>query len=364
MTLAQQWRAARPPVAGVHLDNAACSRQSMAVIDAAAQHARYEAEVGGYVAAEAAAPTLDAGRAAVRALTTMPDADVFFTTGSSHALDFLLSTWAGERRLTCLPGEFGPNLAIMARHGFEIDLLPVDAAGRLDPDAAAHALAANPPPLVHFTMLGSHRGTVQPVREIGAVCRDLGIPLFIDAAQGFAHLDCTAVGADALYTSSRKWTAGPRGVGLLATRQGLLSEAEQSRLRHAEANVGLHLGLCVALGELLGSGPVAVQARLREVGVGTRAALGEVPGWRVIESAGEPSAITTLHAPDGVDPMAVRARLIAEHSIVTTYLGVERAPREMSRPALRISPHVDVTDSDLTTLAAALDAITRDGHRR
>ncbi|MCV7103824.1 ergothioneine biosynthesis PLP-dependent enzyme EgtE, partial [Mycobacterium palustre] len=55
-TLADRWRAARPPVAGLHLDNAACSRQSLAVIDAADRHARNEAEIGGYVAAEAAAP--------------------------------------------------------------------------------------------------------------------------------------------------------------------------------------------------------------------------------------------------------------------------------------------------------------------
>ena len=68
-SLADRWRAARPPVAGLHLDSAACSRQSFAVIDAAAQHARHEAEVGGYVAAEAAAPVLDAGRAAFAALT-------------------------------------------------------------------------------------------------------------------------------------------------------------------------------------------------------------------------------------------------------------------------------------------------------
>ncbi|MGE2736541.1 ergothioneine biosynthesis PLP-dependent enzyme EgtE [Mycolicibacterium vaccae] len=359
MSLAERWRAARPPVAGVHLDNAACSRQGFAAIDAAARHARHEAEVGGYVAAEAAVPALAAGRAAVQALTTMMDAEVFFTTGSSHALDTLLSSWPGERRLACLPGEFGPNLAIMDRHGFATDMLPVDAAGRLDPDAAARELAADPPALVHLTMLGSHRGTVQPVRDIAVTCRGLGIPLFVDAAQGFGHLDCSGIGADALFTSSRKWTAGPRGVGVLATRPGLLPETEQLRLRHGETNVGLHVGLCVALGELMAFGPAAVQARLRQVGAMTRAALADVPGWRVCEPGDEPSAITTVYPPEGVDPMKVRARLIAEHSIVTTYLGVERAPREMTRPALRVSPHVDVTEADLTALVAALDIVTR-----
>lgn len=359
-TLAEQWRAARPPTAGVHADSAACSRQSFAVIDAAAQHARHEAEVGGYVAAEAAAPALHAGRTAVRALTGMTDAEVFFTTGSNHAVDILLGSWPGERTLACLPGEFGPNLMLMEHHGFEIRELPVDEFGRLDIGALGSALASHPPALVHFTVLGSHSGIVQPAHAVISACWAHGIPVIIDAAQGFAHLDVSDLGgADAFYSSSRKWTAGPRGVGVLATRPGLLSDFMRLRLSHAESNAGLHVALSVALGEHVALGPAAIQSRLREVGATTRAALDHVAGWRVREHAEEPSAITTLRPPDGVDPMQVRARLIAEHAIVTTYLGVERAPREMHQPALRVSPHVDVTDDDLSSLAAALDAVTR-----
>ncbi|MGV0802964.1 aminotransferase class V-fold PLP-dependent enzyme, partial [Mycolicibacterium elephantis] len=100
----EQWRSARPKVAGLHLDSAACSRQSFAVIDATARHARHEAEVGGYVAAEAAAPVLEVGRAAVAALTGLPADHVVFTTGANHALDLLLSSWPGERSVACLPG--------------------------------------------------------------------------------------------------------------------------------------------------------------------------------------------------------------------------------------------------------------------
>lgn len=358
MSLAETWRAARPPAAGVHLDSAACSRQSFAAIEAAAQHARHEAEVGGYVAAEAAAPALDAGRAAVRALTGMSDADVVFTTGSNNALDILLSDWPGERVIACLTSEYGPNLAIMARHGFEIRELPVDGFGRLDLDAVGAALASDPPALVHFTMLGSHSGVVQPVRDIAGACHTQGLPLIVDAAQGFAHLDCAGIGADALYSSSRKWAAGPRGVGVLATRPGFLTDDTRGRLDHAEKNVASHVGLSVALGEHVAAGPEAIQARLREVGAATRRALAALTDWQVREAADEPSAITTVLPPDGVDPLQVRARLIAEHAIVTTYVGVERAPGEMVRPALRVSPHVDVTDDDLEALTAALAAVS------
>ena len=72
--LAAEWRAARPQMAGLHLDSGACSRQSNAVIDATTQHARHEAEVGGYVAAQAATPALDACRAAVVAMSGIADA--------------------------------------------------------------------------------------------------------------------------------------------------------------------------------------------------------------------------------------------------------------------------------------------------
>src|SRR5512142_3267199 len=123
--LPQRWRDARPPVKGLHLDSAACSRQSFAALDAAAAHARREAEVGGYVAAQGCDETLTAGRAAVGALTGLSADDVVFTTGATHALDLLLRAWPDERRvIACVPGEFGPNLAVMEAHGYDVTLLP------------------------------------------------------------------------------------------------------------------------------------------------------------------------------------------------------------------------------------------------
>ncbi|MDT5240023.1 MAG: hercynylcysteine S-oxide lyase, partial [Mycobacterium sp.] len=163
---------------------------------------------------------------------------------------------------------------------------------------------------------------------------------------------------DAVYSSSRKWTAGPRGLGVLAARGGLMSDQALARLAHAEANVAAQVGLSIALGEHLAAGPARIQARLAEVGTMTRTALAGVAGWQVVEPTDEPSAITTLTPPDGVDPAVVRAKLIAEHRIVATYAGTERAPREMTRPALRLSPHVDASAEDLEAFVAALVAVS------
>jgi pyridoxal 5-phosphate dependent beta-lyase len=367
--LAEAWRAARPPVAGLHLDSAACSRQSLAVLDAAARHARHEAEVGGYVAAEAATPVLDAGRAAVAALTGMPDARVVFTTGSHHALDLLLSSWpSGGRTLACLPGEYGPNLALMAVHGFDRQMLPTDSDGRVVVEQAAISLAAEPPDLVHLTAVASHRGVVQPLADMAAICTDLGLPLIVDAAQALGQIDCSSAGVDAVYASSRKWLAGPRGVGVLAARPTLLQRLQPrlppkqwvgslsiaDRLELGEANVAARIGFSVAIGEYVAAGPAAMRARLAEVGRISRVALADVPGWLVIEAVDEPSAITTLAPVDGADPQKVRGWLIDERRIVTTAVTIQRAPLELTAPVLRISPHVDTTVDELTTFAAAL----------
>ena len=310
-SLADAWRAARPAVAGLHLDSAACSRQSFAVLDATARHARHEAEVGGYIAAEAATPVLNAGRAAVAALAGMPDAEVVFTTGSQHALDLLLSSWPpGGRTLACLPGEYGPNLALMAVHGFARRTLPADADGRVVMHDAAISLAADPPDLVHLTAVASHRGVVQPLQEMAQLCRDLGLPLVVDAAQALGQVDCS-VGADAVYASSRKWMAGPRGVGVLAVRPDLMqrlrprlpppewaaSLSNAQRLELGEANIAARVGFSVAVGEHVASDPAAVRARLAEVGRISRTVLADVAGWRVVEAVDEPSAITTLVPP-------------------------------------------------------------------
>jgi hercynylcysteine S-oxide lyase len=369
-SLADRWRQARPPVAGLHLDSAGCSRQSFAVIDATARHARHEAEVGGYVAAEAALPVLDAGRAAFAALSGMPDAEVVYTTGSCNALDLLLGGWpADRRRVACLPGEYGPNLALMDAHGFERQLLPTGDDGRLALDEAAFALEADAPDFVHLTTVASHSGVVQPAAMVAKLCVELGLPLVVDAAQALGQVDC-AVGAGVTYSSSRKWIAGPRGVGVLAVRPDLmerlrprlpappwagpLSVAQQ--LEFGEANVAARVGFSVALGEHLAYGPEAIRTRLAELGRISRTLLADVPGWAIIEEAEEPSAITTLAPVDGADPRAVRAWLLEERRILTTFAGVQRAPLELTAPVLRISPHADTTADDLAAFAEALKA--------
>ncbi|HTY29209.1 MAG TPA: aminotransferase class V-fold PLP-dependent enzyme, partial [Mycobacterium sp.] len=266
-----------------------------------------------------------------------------------------------------LPGEYGPNLAQFATGGFTCAPLPVDDLGRVDPAAAEAKLRDGPPAMVHLTAVGSHRGVVQPVSAMAAICRELGVPLVVDAAQALGQIDCVS-DADAVYSSSRKWLAGPRGVGVLAVRPALAdllhcpewagSLSALQCLEIGEANIAARVGFSVAVGEHLAAGPELIRECLAELGRTARTVLGDVRGWQVVEPVDESTAITTLAPTEGADPAAVRARLLAEHRIVTTAAGLERAPLEMKTPVLRVAPHVDSTAEDLESFAAALTVAT------
>jgi len=364
--LGDSWRKARPRPAGRHLDSAACSRQSHRTLEAAAHHARHEAELGGYVAEAAADHLLQQGRSVIGGLAGMAAADVAFVESAQAALTALLDGWrlpAGSR-VACLPGEYSPNVAQLRASGLRPEPLPVDRLGRAELDGVARLLADDPPAFVHLTHVPSHRGLLQPAREVAELCRDAGVPLVLDAAQSLGHADAD-LGADVVYGTSRKWLAGPRGVGVLCVRPALatqltpvLPEPEDvppmRAFESGEAHVAGRVGLVVAIGEHLAAGPDRVRERLGAIGRATRQLLDGVGGWRVIEPVDEPTATTTLDPPDGVDVVATRTRLLNDHGIVVSAIGPERAPGEMTGPVLRVSPHLDASIDDLEALAAAL----------
>ncbi|RBY84151.1 ergothioneine biosynthesis PLP-dependent enzyme EgtE [Blastococcus sp. TF02A-30] len=364
--LGAAWRRARPRPAGRHLDSAATSRQSNRALEAAAHHARHEAELGGYVAEAAAEDLLQQGRSVLGGLVGMAAADVAFLESAQAAFVALLSGWRLPvgARVACLPGEYAPNIAQLRAHGLRPEPMPVDGVGRVDVDAFGRQLAADPPRFVHLTHVPSHRGVLQPAAEVAALCRDAGVPLVLDAAQSLGHVDCD-LGADVVYGTSRKWLAGPRGVGLLVARPAIaaqlvpvLPEPEgvppMRAFESGEAHVAGRIGLIVSVGDHLAAGPDRVRERLAALGRTTRALLDGVSGWTVVEPADEPTATTTLRPPAGADVVATRSRLLTEHGIVTSAIGPERAPGEMTGPVLRVSPHLDASVEDLEALAAAL----------
>ncbi|MCL2584779.1 MAG: aminotransferase class V-fold PLP-dependent enzyme [Streptosporangiales bacterium] len=364
----------RPGTAYVHLDTAAAGRSSRATLDAVAAHAELEATAGAYVAAASAAPVIEECRAGLAGLTGVDADGIAFTESATAALGALLRAWPlsfGDT-VAVAQSEWGPNLDAFAARGLRVVELPVDGAGIVAVDALPGFFGMQMPALVHLTPVSSHRPLVQPAGAVAAVCREFGIPLWADAAQGLGHADISGCGADAVYGTSRKWLTGPRGVGFLGIGpswlprlrprasdmdRGAVGDGSPALLLESrEAHVAGRVGLANAVSEFLAAGPAAVWERLASVGALTRSALDSVEGWSVVGSSAAPSAITALRPLAGQDVTAVRSALLAEHKIVTTAALPVRAPRDMTSGYLRVSPHVDVTDEDLARLAAALPA--------
>jgi len=108
--------------------------------------------------------------------------------------------------------------------GAEVTYLPVDSEGFVSVEAVKNAIT-DKTALVSVMFANNEVGTIEPVAEIGALCREMKIPFHTDAVQAAAHLkiDVKAMNIDMLSMSAHKMY-GPKGVGALYMRKGLRPE--------------------------------------------------------------------------------------------------------------------------------------------
>lgn len=173
---------------------------------------------------------VQAARETVAAVLNAEPSEVYFTSGGSEADNWAIKGVAelmakkGKKHIITTSFEHHAVLHTVRKleqYGFEITYLPVYEDGIVKVEDVKNAIREDTA-LVTVMYANNEIGTVQPIAEIGAVCREKGVLFHTDAVQAAGHLaiDVKAQNIDMLSMSAHKFH-GPKGIGALYCRKGI-----------------------------------------------------------------------------------------------------------------------------------------------
>ena len=217
----------------IYADNAATTKMSDAAIDAmvACMKENYGNPSSLYVVGQKAKEVLeDAREEVVKAIGADNFREIIFTSGGSEADNQALRTAAeigkknGKMHIISSAFEHHAILHTLKRlekEGFEITLLDVHENGLIVPSEVAAAIREDTC-LVTIMYANNEIGTIQPIREIGAICREKKVLFHTDAVQAVGHIKVNVKddNIDMLSASAHKFH-GPKGTGFLYVRKGI-----------------------------------------------------------------------------------------------------------------------------------------------
>jgi cysteine desulfurase len=304
--------------------------------------------------------------------------EVVFTSSATESIATAVAGCiGGGRPIICSPVEHSA-VRLAAERSAPVVAAPVARTGRLDPEAVLAAVddltaAGTPPALVCCQWANHEVGTIQPVGEVVAGCRQRGVRVLVDAAQaaGRVPIAFTELGADLLAISGHK-LGGPPGTGVLLVRRGLriaplLVGGDQERARRAglENTPGV-VALAAAAEAAVGSLDSAAADDARR-GDRLREALGGIAGVELFGHPTERLGHLVCAGIADIEPQAVllgldRAGIAAHSGSACASEGLEPSPvlQAMGVDAdrsLRLSVGWSTTDDDVEAAARALPEV-------
>ena len=211
----------------IYLDNAATTRLTEPVLAAMMPWLteQYANPAGSYGFARQARDGVKQARARCAGLIGAAPEEICFTGGGTESDNWALRgaiRLTGKRRIITTRIEHHAVLRTceyLERQGIEVVRLDVDRDGILSPEAVERAISPDTA-LVSVMAANNEIGTIQPIREIGTLCRKHGVLFHTDAVQAYGHipLDVEEMQIDLLSASAHK-LHGPKGVGLLYIRR-------------------------------------------------------------------------------------------------------------------------------------------------
>ena len=174
---------------------------------------------------------LEGARGKIAALLGADPKEIFFTSGGSEADNQAIVSAArngakkGKKHIISTKFEHHAvlhTLDRLAKDGFEVTLVDVHENGIVRPEEIRAAIRPDTC-LVSVMYANNEIGTIQPIREIGAICREMKVPFHCDAVQAVGHIPVNVKddNIDMLSLSAHKFH-GPKGVGVLYAKRGIL----------------------------------------------------------------------------------------------------------------------------------------------
>ena len=211
-----------------------------------------------------AAEALQGARETVARCLGCDPKEIIFTSGGSEADNQAIisaARWGalkGKKHIISTAFEHHAvlhTLKKLEKGGFEVELLPVGTTGTITPEQVAAAIRPDTA-LVTIMYANNEIGSILPIAEIGAVCREKGVIFHTDAVQaaGHLHIDVKAQNIDMLSLSGHKFH-GPKGSGVLYARKGIPlvnvieGGAQERGKRAGTENLPAIVGMAAALQE-------------------------------------------------------------------------------------------------------------------
>ena len=248
----------------IYADNAATTKMSSAAAEAMVP---YFSEIYGnpsslHSEGQAAAEALLSARERIAAVLGCSAKEITFTSGGSEADTQAIFTAArlgeakGKKHIISTAFEHHAvlhTLDELKKQGFEITLLDVGEYGLITAEQVKNAIRGDTC-LVTVMFANNEIGTIQPIKEIGEVCRAAGVLFHTDAVQAAGHLKINVAeqNIDMLSLSAHKFH-GPKGVGVLYARKGIILKniifggAQERGKRAGTENIPLIMGMAKAL---------------------------------------------------------------------------------------------------------------------
>ncbi|MCR5635600.1 MAG: cysteine desulfurase [Clostridiales bacterium] len=250
----------------VYADNAATTKISKAAMDAVTECMKnyYGNPSSLYTAGQTAKQKLEETREEIAAAINANPREIIFTSSGSESNNQALVSAAvsginkGKRHIISSAFEHHSILHMLSKlekYGFEITLLPVHENGIVRTNELEAAIRQDTC-LVTIMSANNEIGTIQPIKEIGAICRKRGVTFHTDAVQAVGHipLNVKEQNIDMLSASGHKFH-GPKGVGFLYANKGIPLQnlieggAQERGKRAGTENLPGIMGMAVALKE-------------------------------------------------------------------------------------------------------------------